>query len=41
LVEPTAGTVRVAGRAVTGADPGELRETRRRIGMIFQQFNLV
>jgi len=41
LVEPTAGTVRVAGRAVTGADPAELRQARRQIGMIFQQFNLV
>jgi phosphonate transport system ATP-binding protein len=41
LVEPTAGTVRVAGRAVTGARPVELREVRRTIGMIFQQFNLV
>jgi phosphonate transport system ATP-binding protein len=41
LVEPTEGTVRVAGRAVTGAGPVELREVRRRIGTIFQQFNLV
>jgi phosphonate transport system ATP-binding protein len=41
LVEPTAGTVRVAGRPVTGASPAELREARRRIGMVFQQFNLV
>jgi phosphonate transport system ATP-binding protein len=41
LVEPTAGTIRVAGRAVTGAGPVELREARRRLGMIFQQFNLV
>jgi phosphonate transport system ATP-binding protein len=41
LVEPTAGTVRVAGEAVTGADAAALREVRRRIGMIFQQFNLV
>jgi phosphonate transport system ATP-binding protein len=41
LVEPTAGSVRVAGRAVTGARPAELREARRRMGMIFQQFNLV
>ncbi len=41
LVEPTAGTVRVAGRTVTGADPAALREARRQIGMIFQQFNLV
>ena len=41
LVEPTAGTVRVAGRVVTGAGRGELREARRRIAVIFQQFNLV
>jgi phosphonate transport system ATP-binding protein len=41
LVEPTAGTVRVAGRPVTGADPAALRQVRRQIGMIFQQFNLV
>jgi phosphonate transport system ATP-binding protein len=41
LVEPTAGTVRVDGREVTGASPEALREIRRRIGMIFQQFNLV
>ena len=41
LVEPTAGTVRVAGQSVTGADPGALRQIRRQIGMIFQQFNLV
>jgi phosphonate transport system ATP-binding protein len=41
LLEPTAGVVRVAGRAVTGASPAELRQVRRQIGMIFQQFNLV
>ena len=41
LVEPSAGTVRVAGRDVTGAGPAELRAARRRIGMVFQQFNLV
>ena len=41
LVEPTAGTVQVAGQPVTGADPGALRRVRRQIGMIFQQFNLV
>ena len=35
LVEPTAGTVRVAGHEVTGAPPASLRETRRRIGMIY------
>jgi phosphonate transport system ATP-binding protein len=41
LVEPTAGVVRVAGHAVTGASAAELRQVRRRMGMIFQQFNLV
>jgi phosphonate transport system ATP-binding protein len=41
LVEPGAGTIRVAGRAVTGAGPAELRAARRQIAMIFQQFNLV
>ncbi|MGH7320195.1 MAG: phosphonate ABC transporter ATP-binding protein, partial [Candidatus Rokuibacteriota bacterium] len=41
LIEPTAGSVRVAGRVVTGAAPAELRQVRRQIGMIFQQFNLV
>jgi phosphonate transport system ATP-binding protein len=41
LVEPTAGTIRVAGSTVTGAARTELRDVRRKIGMIFQQFNLV
>jgi phosphonate transport system ATP-binding protein len=41
LVEPTSGTVRVAGQPVTGADSTALRQIRRQIGMIFQQFNLV
>jgi phosphonate transport system ATP-binding protein len=41
LVEPIDGTVCVAGRAVTGAGPAELRDVRRHIGTIFQQFNLV
>jgi phosphonate transport system ATP-binding protein len=41
LVEPAAGTVRIAGQAVTGAPPAALRVVRRQVGMIFQQFNLV
>ena len=41
LVEPTAGTVQVAGSPVTGADRVALRAARRQIGMVFQQFNLV
>ena len=41
LIEPTSGRVVFAGRDVTAAPPQELREIRRKIGMIFQQFNLV
>jgi phosphonate transport system ATP-binding protein len=41
LVEPTSGTVALDGVDVTAARGAELRRIRRRIGMIFQQFNLV
>jgi phosphonate transport system ATP-binding protein len=41
LVEPTSGQVIFEGADVTHADGPELRRIRRRIGMIFQQFNLV
>ncbi len=41
LVEPTSGRVIFDGAKVTGASGTELRRIRRRIGMIFQQFNLV
>ena len=41
LVDPTSGTVTFDGIDVTGANGTELRRVRRRIGMIFQQFNLV
>ena len=41
LVEPTSGTVIFDGIDVTAAGGAELRRIRRRIGMIFQQFNLV
>jgi phosphonate transport system ATP-binding protein len=41
LVEPTSGHVEVEGRDVTGLRGGALRSARRRMGMIFQQFNLV
>ena len=41
LVEPTEGTILWDGRDVTKADPPELRRYRRKIGMIFQHFNLV
>ncbi|GGK09291.1 glutamine ABC transporter ATP-binding protein [Pilimelia anulata] len=39
LEEPTGGTVRVAGVEVTDPDC-DLDGVRRRIGMVFQQFNL-
>lgn len=41
LIEPTEGTVLFDGQDVTGASRDGLRELRRRIGMIFQHFNLV
>ncbi len=41
LVEPTSGRVIWNGMDVTAANQGELRLIRRRIGMVFQHFNLV
>ena len=41
LVDPTLGTVIFDGIDVTAADRVAIRRVRRRIGMIFQQFNLV
>ncbi|MHB1318039.1 MAG: phosphonate ABC transporter ATP-binding protein [Anaerolineae bacterium] len=41
LVEPTSGQVFYDGIDVTAASPEELRHIRRRIGMVFQHFNLV
>lgn len=41
LVEPTSGQVIFEGADVTHANSRDLRRIRRRIGMIFQQFNLV
>ena len=41
LVTPTSGTVIFDGTDVTRAKGSDLRRIRRRIGMIFQQFNLV
>jgi phosphonate transport system ATP-binding protein len=41
LVEPTSGKVIFDGTDVTLASSRDLRRIRRRIGMIFQQFNLV
>jgi glycine betaine/proline transport system ATP-binding protein len=42
LIEPTAGTVRICGEDVTGADAAALRELRRhRVSMVFQHFGLL
>ncbi|MFI4986736.1 MAG: phosphonate ABC transporter ATP-binding protein [Alphaproteobacteria bacterium] len=40
LAEPTSGRILLNGREVTG-ERRVLREARRQIGMVFQQFNLV
>lgn len=41
LVDPSAGSVIFNGMPVTGATDEELRQIRRKIGMVFQHFNLV
>jgi len=41
LVEPTSGSVHLGDLNVTGMSRGELRQARRRIGMIFQEYALV
>ncbi|MCX8053002.1 MAG: phosphonate ABC transporter ATP-binding protein [Armatimonadetes bacterium] len=41
LIEPTSGRIWLGDVEVTAAGPAELRLIRRRIGMIFQHFNLV
>jgi D-methionine transport system ATP-binding protein len=41
LERPNAGRVMVDGEAITALDGAELRAARRRIGMIFQHFNLL
>ena len=41
LERPTAGTVTVDGKEMTALSPKELRQARKKIGMIFQHFNLM
>ncbi|MEZ4557147.1 MAG: phosphonate ABC transporter ATP-binding protein [Caldilineaceae bacterium] len=41
LIEPTSGRIIFDGVDVTAANDAELRRARRRIGMVFQHFNLV
>ena len=41
LERPTQGSVQFDGRDLLALEPAELRNVRRRIGMIFQHFNLL
>ena len=41
LVEPTSGRIFLDGEEVTGATPSRLRALRKKISMIFQQYNLI
>src|SRR5881227_1555684 len=41
LVEPTSGSIQFEGSDLTRLGRHALRQARRRIGMVFQEFNLV
>jgi phosphonate transport system ATP-binding protein len=41
LVEPTSGSIQLAGVELTGLNSAALRQARRSIGMVFQEYNLV
>jgi phosphonate transport system ATP-binding protein len=41
LIDPTEGQILWNGEDVTAANPEEMRRIRRKIGMVFQHFNLV
>ncbi|WP_136524630.1 methionine ABC transporter ATP-binding protein [Geomonas ferrireducens] len=41
LEEPDSGSIVIDGREITGLATHELREARKKIGMIFQHFNLL
>ncbi len=41
LIEPTSGRILLDDQDVTAANQEEMRRIRRRIGMVFQHFNLV
>ncbi len=41
LESPTSGAVYIAGKCITTMNPSQLRLARRKMGMIFQHFNLL
>src|SRR5262245_65598812 len=41
LIEPTSGRILLDDFDITAAQGNNLRDVRRKVGMIFQQFNLV
>jgi len=41
LEQPDEGAIAIGGQVLTGLDEGRLRSQRRRIGMVFQSFNLL
>lgn len=41
LIPPTGGNVYISGENITNLSGRQLREARRKIGMVFQEFNLV
>lgn len=41
LIDPTEGRITLDGDDITAANPEQMRRIRRRIGMVFQHFNLV
>ncbi len=41
LIEPSAGKIFFEGEDLTALEGGRLREARRKIGMIFQNYNLI
>ena len=41
MEEPDSGSVLIEGKDITRMDKKELNSARRKIGMIFQQFNLL
>ncbi len=41
LEKPDSGSIRIEGREIAGLDETGLRPVRRRIGMVFQHFNLL